>query len=239
MLALTAAFYAFPAWHLVLWSSLALSSAGAIAAGVVIHRPSHPMPWWVLAVTVTVFAAGDTTYNVLTTVLGQERPVPVAGRRLLHRDVPDRRCRPRAAHPAAHRWPRPGQPARRAERHDGAGPAELDLLHRSLRPRRGAHVAGTRDLDRLPARRRPPHGDPGPPADHERHQPCRRTARRRRRGAPRLRRRLRSRPTRRHVGDRELLRPRLGGLLHRLGCRGAAPVDDRSDGSRPGGRRPR
>ena len=33
MLALTAAFYAFPAWHLVLWSSLALSSAGAIAAG--------------------------------------------------------------------------------------------------------------------------------------------------------------------------------------------------------------
>ena len=76
MLALTAAFYAFPAWHLVLWSSLALSSAGAIAAGVVIHRPSHPMPWWVLAVTVTVFAAGDTTYNVLTTVLGQERPFP-------------------------------------------------------------------------------------------------------------------------------------------------------------------
>ena len=76
MLALTAAFYAFPAWHLVLWSSLALSSAGAIAAGVAIHRPSHPMPWWVLAVTVTVFAAGDTTYNVLTTVLGQERPFP-------------------------------------------------------------------------------------------------------------------------------------------------------------------
>ncbi len=34
MLALTAAFYVFPAWHLVIWSSLALSSAGAIAAGV-------------------------------------------------------------------------------------------------------------------------------------------------------------------------------------------------------------
>ena len=76
MLALTAAFYAFPAWHLVLWSSLALSSAGAIAAGVLIHRPSHPIPWWLLAVAVTVFAAGDATYIVLTTMLGQENPFP-------------------------------------------------------------------------------------------------------------------------------------------------------------------
>jgi diguanylate cyclase (GGDEF)-like protein/PAS domain S-box-containing protein len=76
MLALTAAFYAFPAGHLVLWSSLALSSAGAIVAGVLIHRPTHPLPWWLLAVAVTVFAAGDTTYNVLTTILGAERPFP-------------------------------------------------------------------------------------------------------------------------------------------------------------------
>jgi diguanylate cyclase (GGDEF)-like protein/PAS domain S-box-containing protein len=76
MLALTAAFYAFPAWHLVLWSSLALSSAGAIAAGVLWHRPGYRIPWWLLAIAVTVFAAGDTTYNVLTTVLGQTNPFP-------------------------------------------------------------------------------------------------------------------------------------------------------------------
>ena len=49
----------------------------------------------------------------------------------------------------------------------------------------GAHVAGTRDVDRLPARRHPPHGDSRPPAHHERQQPCRRPARRRRGRAPR------------------------------------------------------
>ena len=76
MLALTGAFYAFPAWHLMLWSSLALSSAAAIVVGVLIHRPARPLPWWLLALAVTVFAAGDTTYNVLTTILGQERPFP-------------------------------------------------------------------------------------------------------------------------------------------------------------------
>ena len=53
-----------------------LSSAGAIAAGVLIHRPSHPIPWWLLAIAVTVFAAGDATYIVLTTMLGQENPFP-------------------------------------------------------------------------------------------------------------------------------------------------------------------
>ena len=76
MLALAAAFYAFPAWHLALWSALALSSAGAIAAGVVRHRPTPVLPWWLLVAAVTVFAAGDTTYNVLTTLLGQENPFP-------------------------------------------------------------------------------------------------------------------------------------------------------------------
>ena len=76
MLALTVAFYSLPALHLVLWSSLAISSAGAIVAGVLVHRPVRPMPWWLLAVAVVVFAAGDTTYNVLTTILGQDNPFP-------------------------------------------------------------------------------------------------------------------------------------------------------------------
>jgi len=76
MLALTAAFYAFPAWHLVLWSSLAMSSAGAIVAGVLVHRPSHSIPWWLLAIALTLFAAGDATYIILTTMLGQDNPFP-------------------------------------------------------------------------------------------------------------------------------------------------------------------
>ena len=76
MLAVVIAFYAYPAGHLVLWALLGLSSAAAIAAGVRRYRPAHPFPWWLLAVAVVVFAAGDTTYNVLTTILGQDNPFP-------------------------------------------------------------------------------------------------------------------------------------------------------------------
>ena len=76
MLALVAAFYAFPDWHLVLWSSLVMSSAGAIVAGVLVHRPSHSIPWWLLAIAIILFGAGDATYIVLTTMLGQENPFP-------------------------------------------------------------------------------------------------------------------------------------------------------------------
>ena len=76
MLALTAAFYAFPAWHLVLWSSLAMSSVGAIVAGVLVHRPSYSIPWWLLALALTLFAAGDATYIILTTMLSQDNPFP-------------------------------------------------------------------------------------------------------------------------------------------------------------------
>jgi hypothetical protein len=100
MLALATAYFAYPAGHLVLWAALALSSAGAIAAGVLVHRPARPLPWWLLAVAVTIFAAGDTTYNVLTTILGQDNPLPG--------DVPARRGRPAAAGPGADRRPGPG-----------------------------------------------------------------------------------------------------------------------------------
>ena len=235
MLALTAAFYAFPAWHLVLWSSLALSSAGAIAAGVAIHRPSHPMPWWLLAVTVTVFAAGDTTYNVLTTVLGQERPFPSLA------DVFYIAMYPIAAAGLVLLIRRRTGGRDRGSLLDALsvttalallswiffiGPYVQDAaLTWRERATSIAYPLGDVLLMATLARLLITSGT----------QPCRGTARRRRRGAARLRRRLRSRPARRHVGDRELLRPRLGGLLHRLGCRGAAPVDDRADGSRPGG----
>ena len=110
MIALTVAFYAFPAWHLVLWSSLALSSAGAIAAGVLIHRPSHPVAWWLLAVAVTVFAAGDTTYNVLSTILGRPNPFPSLADVWAVRATPGERRAPAAVRPAGPRRPR--RPAR-------------------------------------------------------------------------------------------------------------------------------
>ena len=218
MLALTGAFYAFPAWHLVLWSSLALSSAGAIAVGVLIHRPSHPIPWWLLALAVTVFAAGDTTYNVLTTMLGQEQPFPsladvfylamypiaAAGLVLLIRRRTGGRDR--------------GSLLDALSVTTALGAAELDLPHRPVRPERRAHVAGTRDVDRLPARRRPHRGDTRPPAHHEPAATVRPLCSVSARPGS-------SRPTsvygleqlERLVGDRKLLRLRLGGLLHRPG----------------------
>ena len=76
MLALTAAFYAFPSGHLVLWSAISLTSAGAIVVGVLTHRPAHPAGWWLLALAVTLFGAGDTTYNVLATMFGEVNPFP-------------------------------------------------------------------------------------------------------------------------------------------------------------------
>ena len=76
MLVLATAFYAYPEWHLVLWSALATSSAGAIVAGVLVHRPAYRLPWWLLASAIILFGAGDATYIVLTTMLGQDNPFP-------------------------------------------------------------------------------------------------------------------------------------------------------------------
>jgi diguanylate cyclase (GGDEF)-like protein/PAS domain S-box-containing protein len=73
---LSVGFYAFPGWHMVLWSAIALASAAAMALGIRRHRPRRRTPWVVLAVGVLTFAAGDTTYNLLTTVFGQQNPFP-------------------------------------------------------------------------------------------------------------------------------------------------------------------
>ena len=75
---LTAGYYAFPGWHMAIWSTIGLSSAAAIVLGVLRNRPRRRAPWLVLAAATLVFAAGDTTYNLLTTVLGQQNPFPSA-----------------------------------------------------------------------------------------------------------------------------------------------------------------
>src|SRR2546423_429036 len=76
MTALAAAFYAFPAGHMVFWSAIGVVSAGAMILGVVRHRPRRPVPWLVLAAAVLTFAAGDLTFNLLTTVWHRSDPFP-------------------------------------------------------------------------------------------------------------------------------------------------------------------
>ncbi len=78
MAVLTAAFYALPNQHILIWSTIGITSCAAIVAGVVTNRPRRRAPWLLLAGAVLAFAAGDTVYNLLTTVWHQENPFPSA-----------------------------------------------------------------------------------------------------------------------------------------------------------------
>jgi diguanylate cyclase (GGDEF)-like protein/PAS domain S-box-containing protein len=78
MTLLVVCYYAFPGWHVVLWSAIGLTSVAAVIVGVVAGRPRRRGPWLLLAAALLTFSAGDTTYNVLTSVLGEDNPFPSA-----------------------------------------------------------------------------------------------------------------------------------------------------------------
>ncbi|MEZ0096121.1 aminotransferase class I/II-fold pyridoxal phosphate-dependent enzyme [Streptacidiphilus sp. EB129] len=65
-----------PGWHTVTWAVIGFSSVAAILVGVRLHRPSHRLPWLLLAGANFAFTAGDTTYNVLQSVTGEQNPFP-------------------------------------------------------------------------------------------------------------------------------------------------------------------
>lgn len=73
---LTLGYFLRPEWHLVTWALIGLTCVAGIVTGVIIHRPSHIAPWLLLAAANLAFTAGDTTYNVLTSVLGERNPYP-------------------------------------------------------------------------------------------------------------------------------------------------------------------
>ncbi|GAA1419393.1 putative bifunctional diguanylate cyclase/phosphodiesterase [Catellatospora coxensis] len=76
MAVLAALFYALPGWHILLWSAIGLSSAGAIGYGLYRYRPRRWSPWlWIIA-GLLLLSAGDTLYNVMTDVLGKVNPFP-------------------------------------------------------------------------------------------------------------------------------------------------------------------
>ncbi len=76
MTLLAVTFYARPSWHIVIWSLIGVSSASAVVFGVIRNRPRRAAPWLLLALALVSFAAGDTTYNLLTQYGGQTNPFP-------------------------------------------------------------------------------------------------------------------------------------------------------------------
>ncbi|MFC0533736.1 EAL domain-containing protein [Phytohabitans kaempferiae] len=76
MIVLTAVYYAFPGWHMAIWTAIGTASALAVAVGVARNRPRQRLPWLLLSVGIFAFAMGDTTYLFLTEVLGHPQPFP-------------------------------------------------------------------------------------------------------------------------------------------------------------------
>ena len=73
---LTVAIFAFPQWHAELWSMLGFGAAAAVVVGVVRNRTPRPLPWVLLALALATFAAGDLTYDLLTSVFHFQDPFP-------------------------------------------------------------------------------------------------------------------------------------------------------------------
>ncbi|HEY3502300.1 MAG TPA: EAL domain-containing protein [Actinocatenispora sp.] len=65
-----------PEAHLVTWALIGLTCVGAIAVGIVLHRPAYAWPWVLIGAANLAYTAGDTTYNVMTTILGAHNPFP-------------------------------------------------------------------------------------------------------------------------------------------------------------------
>ena len=77
--ALVGLYYALP-WDTLgqklVYDAIAASSAGAVALGAHINRPSLRWPWWLFAVGLLSFAVGDVIFNLYEDVWEREPPVP-------------------------------------------------------------------------------------------------------------------------------------------------------------------
>ncbi|MDH6114952.1 diguanylate cyclase (GGDEF)-like protein/PAS domain S-box-containing protein [Kitasatospora sp. MAP12-15] len=73
---LTAMYYAHPSERIVWWTGIGLSGVAAIILGTVRNRPSHPLPWLLLAAANLSFTAGEVSEVVLTQLLHQGNPFP-------------------------------------------------------------------------------------------------------------------------------------------------------------------
>lgn len=69
-------YFAHPSDGVWLWALIGFSSVVATVAGIHIHHPQRPGAWYLLAASELCFIAGDTSYRVLTDVLGKPNPFP-------------------------------------------------------------------------------------------------------------------------------------------------------------------
>lgn len=61
-----------------LWTAIGLLSLTGLVVGTVVNRPRRRLPWWLATLGVAALMAGDTTYDLLTSVFGQLNPYPSA-----------------------------------------------------------------------------------------------------------------------------------------------------------------
>ena len=70
------AYFFLPEYHLWTWGVMGFGAAAAVFVGTFKNHPSRRWPWVLLGLALLAFAAGDTTYNVLTQFFHEVNPFP-------------------------------------------------------------------------------------------------------------------------------------------------------------------
>ncbi|MFD0569347.1 EAL domain-containing protein [Kitasatospora gansuensis] len=76
MVLLTALYYTHPDQRIVWWTGIGLSGVAAIVYGTFRNRPTHPLPWFLLAAANLSFTAGEVAEVVQTEILKRVNPFP-------------------------------------------------------------------------------------------------------------------------------------------------------------------
>ncbi|MFE1288435.1 aminotransferase class I/II-fold pyridoxal phosphate-dependent enzyme [Streptomyces sp. NPDC058751] len=67
---------AVPSTRTPLWAVIGLGGVAAVITGIVVNRPNHRWPWFLLAAGLLAFSAGDTSYNVMESYFAINNPFP-------------------------------------------------------------------------------------------------------------------------------------------------------------------
>ncbi|MFD8081009.1 putative bifunctional diguanylate cyclase/phosphodiesterase [Kitasatospora sp. NPDC059722] len=76
MVAFVSAYYSDPSQRIVWWTGIGLGGVAAIVIGVRLNRPSHALPWYLLALANLSFTAGEVVQAVQLQILHLNNPFP-------------------------------------------------------------------------------------------------------------------------------------------------------------------